>query len=185
MSSLLFSQTILLFLYFTACNTYIDKYIIAKTDDSSYCNSGTAESISIWWGQSFTLILVYFFKIMISSVESIFFFTFSSNYLGTKFYPVFRILFKSWHILQRPIAHCVSFFVQILVGTCPHLSPSDSLFRRPCQGYRTIANLMTHRLISYSCRAVVRVALIMERVGRSMRSTSNKKMKKKDICSIS
>ena len=58
--SCLFGQTILLFLYFTACNTYIDKYIIAKTDDSSYCNSGAAESISIWWGQSFTLISVYF-----------------------------------------------------------------------------------------------------------------------------
>ena len=149
MSCLFFGQTT--FLYFTACDTYIDKYIIAKTDDSSYCNSGAAESISIWWGQYFTLILVYFFKIMISSVDSYF----------------------------------VSLFVQMLMGTCPHLSPSDNLFRRPCQGYRTIANLMTHRLISYSCRAVVRVALIMERVGRSMRSTSNKKMKKKDICSIS
>ena len=105
MSCLFFGQTI--FLYFTACDTYIDKYIIAKTDDSSYCNSGTAESISIWWGQSFTLFLGFCLNRDIFC-WILFRFTFCSNLMGTIFYSNFSIFFLN-HDIFCQFLFCFTF----------------------------------------------------------------------------
>ena len=61
----------------------------------------------IWWGQIFTLILVY---------------SFSKSLYVLLNLILFHFLSKFWwgHI---PCA---------LLGTCPHCPPSDNLFRRPC-----------------------------------------------------